>query len=258
MRRVLIVSYYFPPSGGPGVQRVLKMVRYLRDYGWEPVVLTVEEGAYPDHDPSLWEDVPGDVIVHRTRAWDPYRWYARLTGRSAGEAVTVGSVAGSTSWQERLARWVRANVFLPDARVGWVPYAVIAIQKIWQHYGIDALLTSGPPHSVHLAGLLGQRWTGTPWVADFRDPWTDINYYHELPHSSLALRLDAAMERAVLRQATRVTTVSPTWARLLRGKVGRSADEIRVVQNGFDPEDVAAVTAAPPADRFMLTHVGSL
>lgn len=258
MRRVLIVSYYFPPSGGPGVQRVLKTVRYLRDFGWEPVVLTVEEGAYPDHDPTLWDDVPPEVLVHRTPAWDPYRWYARLTGRAAREAVKVGSVAGPATWQERLARWVRANVFLPDARVGWVPFAAVAISKLCRHLSIDALLTSGPPHSVHLSGLLGQRWTGTPWVADFRDPWTDINYYHELPHSALAHRLDAALERVVLRQAAQVTTVSPRWATLLRDKVHRGREDVWVVQNGFDAADVDAVTAVPPAEEFMLTHVGSL
>lgn len=259
MKRVLIVSYYFPPSGGPGVQRVLKFVRYLRDFGWEPVVLSVEAGAYPDHDPSLWKDVPEGVLVHRTKAWDPYRWYARLTGRSSDEAVKVGSLGETETWQERVAQWVRANIFLPDARVGWVPNAVIAGKKLCKQLSINAVLTSGPPHSVHLTGWFLHRLTGTPWVADFRDPWTDINYYHELPHSSWALRLDAALEQVVLRSASCVTTVSPHWRRLLAQKAGLTRDErVAVVQNGFDPADFSGPPVSPPDDLFVLTHVGSL
>lgn len=259
MKRVLIVSYYFPPSGGPGVQRVLKCVRYLRDFGWEPVVLSVEAGAYPDHDPSLWTDVPAGVAVHRTKAWDPYRWYGRLTGRSADQAVKVGSLGETETWQERVAQWVRANIFLPDARVGWVPHAVIAGKKLCKQQSINVVLTSGPPHSVHLTGWLLHRLTGTPWVADFRDPWTDINYYHELPHAAWALWLDAALERTVLRTADRVTTVSPHWRRLLAQKAGPSGEKrVAVVQNGFDPADFSGPPVSPPDEHFALTHVGSL
>jgi glycosyltransferase involved in cell wall biosynthesis len=261
-RRVLVLTYYFPPSGGPGVQRVLKFAKYLPTCGWTPVVLTVEEGTYPARDPSLWQDVPASAEVHRTASWDPYQLYARLTGQSREEAVVQGSVKGEeTSFTHILAQWVRANVILPDARVGWVPFAVWRGWQLLADGGVDAILTTGPPHSTHLAGAALQALTGTPWVADFRDPWTDINYYQELPHTRWAQWLDAALERLVLLRARAVTTVSPSWRDLLSRKVqknGRSSRRFSVVQNGFDTDDIPRSPARPAADAFELTHVGSL
>ncbi len=264
-RRVLILSYYFPPSGGAGVQRTLKFTKYLPDFNWQPVVLTVREGAYPARDASLWNDVPASAAVHRTASWDPYRLYARWTGQSGDDAVVQGSVEGKEdSWKTRLAQWIRANVVLPDARVGWVPFAVRRGRQLLASGEIDAMLTTGPPHSTHLAGAALQWWTGTPWVADFRDPWTDINYYQELPHTRWAQAADAALERMVLRRADAVATVSPTWRDLLASKVadaapGAADERFYVVQNGFDEDDIPA---SPPSlgttDTFDLTHVGSL
>lgn len=262
-RRVLILSYYFPPSGGAGVQRTLKLTKYLPSREWTPVVLTVREGAYPARDASLCEDVPAAVEVHRTASWDPYQLYARLTGQSGTEAVVQGSVEGERdSWKTRLARWIRANLVLPDARVGWVPFAVRRGRRLLRNGDIDVLLTTGPPHSTHLAGALLQWWTDTPWVADFRDPWTDINYYQELPHTRWAQTADAALERTVLRRADAVTTVSPTWRDLLMGKVSESlqaSERFFVVQNGFDEDDIpVSLPARSATDTFDVTHVGSL
>lgn len=262
VRRVLVVTYYFPPSGGPGVQRTLKTVRYLREAGFEPVVLTVEAGAYPHLDASLEADVPEGVEVVRTAAPDPFALYARLSGRSRQDAVTVGSVeaAGAAA---RLALWIRANVFLPDARVGWVPFARRAARRLLreaarQYAPFAAVVTSGPPHSVHLVGL-GLRRTGVPWVADFRDPWTGINFYEDLPMSRPARALDRRLERRVLRTADAVTTVSPTWARLLEREAGLAPGSVHVVHNGVDEADLAALDGVPVRDdAFVLAHVGSL
>ena len=258
-RRVLLLSYYFPPAGGPGVQRALKFVKYLPEFGWAPDVLTVREGAFPAHDRSLANDVPTAARVHRTPSLDPHWFYARLTGCS-GDEVDVGSVEGrAPTWTETLARWIRANLFLPDARVGWVPFAVWQGRRLLADGTVDAILTTGPPHSTHLAGAALQALTGVPWVADFRDPWTDINYYDELPHTRGARRLDVALEGMVLRQARRVTTVSPTWRGLLAEKTGRSPGEtVTVVQNGFDADDLSPGARVPSADAFEVTHVGSL
>jgi len=261
-RRVLVLTYYFPPSGGPGVQRVLKFTKYLPSFDWTPVVLTVREGAYPARDPSLWQDVPPLAEVHRTTSWDPYQLYAGLTGQSGSDAVVQGSVEGEgDDWKTAIARWVRANVFLPDARLGWVPFAVWRGRRLLADGDIDAILTTGPPHSTHLAGAALQALTGTPWVADFRDPWTDINYYEELPHTRWARRLDAALERMVVRWAQAVTTVSPTWRDLLARKASNQQKEqerFSVVQNGFDVDDIPSAPALPSSEHFELTHVGSL
>jgi glycosyltransferase involved in cell wall biosynthesis len=255
--RVLLVTYYYPPSGGSGVQRPLKMSRYLPEFGCDVTVLTVDpaQAAYPDPDPSMLADVPAPVRVVRTPSWDPYAAYARLTGRARGEAVGVGFArTGEVGRKERLARWLRANVFLPDARVGWVPFAVRAARRLHAAQPFDVVLTTAPPMSLHLVGLALHR-AGLPWVADFRDPWTDVYYLRDLPRTTLARRLDVALERRVLRRATRLVSVSPSVARLLGAKVGR---EVAVIPNGFDEADFAT----PPAPRdprgpFVIGFVGN-
>ena len=257
--RVLVVTYYFPPAGGPGVQRVLKTVRYLRDAGFEPVVLTVADGAFPSRDDALAADVPDDVEVLRTRAPDPFRLYARLTGT---EGVPTGAVETEGALA-RIALWVRANLFLPDARVGWVPFAKHAGRRRLGRSArladpFAAILTSGPPHSVHLVGRRLQQ-TGVPWIADFRDPWTAINFYHDLPMSRPAQALDRWLERRVLRQADAVTTVSPTWARLLEHQGGLAPRSVAVIHNGVDDADLAdAQGETVRQDAFVLAHIGSL
>ncbi len=259
--RVLVVTYYFPPAGGPGVQRVLKTVKYLRDTGFEPVVLTVADGAFPSRDPSLARDVPDGVEVIRTRAPDPFALYGRLTGKGA-QSVPTGAV-DRDGLLARAALWARANVFLPDARVGWVPFAVAAGRRVLgqaqrAHAPFAAVVTSGPPHSVHLIGRRLQR-TGVPWVADFRDPWTGINFYDDLPMSRPARAFDRRLERLVLQSADAVTTVSPAWAGMLAEAGDLPPGRVTVVHNGVDAADLgAAADLAARDDVFVLAHVGSL
>lgn len=264
-KRVLIVAYYFPPAGGPAVQRILQFVEHLSDYGWAPEVLTVRAGAYPNRDPSLLDAVPNAVPVHRTASLDPLALYARLTsGGEGGDSKTLpaGSLGSSDgSLLERLARWVRANIFLPDARVGWWPFAVYEGRKLLRSGRFDAIITSGAPHSVHLIGQSLHRATGCPWVADLHDPWTDISYYDEFPHTVWAARLDARMEQGVLREATAVTTVSPTWQAMFERKVSgeaQKATRYAVIENGFEAASFADIQAQVPEETFVLAHIGKL
>jgi len=257
VKRVLLVTYYFPPSGGPGVQRGLKFARYLPAFGWQPTILTVrpENAAYSDLDPTLEAEVPAMLPVERTKAWDPYAFYARLTGRKKDEAVGVAFVGEEgTRARERLARWVRANVFLPDARVGWVPFARRRAEKLVKTGAFDAVLTTGPPHSTHLIGRALARRHSLPWIADFRDPWTDISYYHELPFTPAARRRDAALERSVLEEADRVVAVSPSLKALLARKTETA---VEVISNGFDEADFVAVHPHE-SEGFVLAHTGTL
>ncbi len=257
MRRVLVISYYFPPSAGPGVQRTLKFVKYLGEFGWEPVVLTVrpEDASYPGLDPALSEEVPTGIVVRRTRARDPYAAYAKMLGKTKEETVGVAFIdEQEASWKQRLAKWVRANLFIPDARVGWVPYAVRAGRALIEAGKIDLLFSTGPPHSGHLIARRLYRRYGIPWVADFRDPWTDISYYRELPLTAPARRLDAGLERSVLQEATTVLTVSPSLQKLLSSKTTRP---VTVIPNGYDEPDFDEAVPVR-RDRFVLAHVGNL
>jgi len=253
-RRVLLIAYYVPPAGGPATQRILQFIEHLPATGWEVDVLTVREGAYPNRDPSLLEAVPDSVTLHRTSSFDPIAFYTRLKGGDEDD-IPAGSLGeDESSLLETAARWIRANLFIPDARIGWWPFAVWRGRTLLGSGRYDALVSSGAPHSVHLIGRSLHRATGTPWIADLHDPWTDISYYDEFPHTRWAERLDAHFERSVLAEASAVTTVSPSWAELFARK---AENRYAVVENGFDPNDFESVQPAS-ADDFVLAHVGKL
>ena len=257
-RRVLFVTYYFPPSGGSGVQRSLKFARYLPEFGWLPTVLTVqpEHASYPDLDPDLGTEIHPDVDVERTFAWDPYALYARVLSKEKEDVVSVGFLGeAEMNLRQRIARWIRANIFLPDARVGWVPFAARRGDELLRRGGFDAILTTGPPHSAHLVGLLLAARHRLPWVADFRDPWTEIDYYADLPMTAPARAFDRFLENLVLRRATAGTVVGEA----MRHALSRSGSlPMHVIPNGFDPADFEAVEASPSGDEFVLSHIGNL
>lgn len=253
-RRVLLIAYYVPPAGGPATQRILQFIEHLPATGWDVDVLTVREGAYPNRDPSLRAAVPESVSIHRTPSFDPIALYARLKGGGQDD-IPAGSLGeGEPSFLETAARWIRANLFIPDARIGWWPFAVWRGRRLLEDGRFDAIVSSGAPHSVHLIGRSLHRATGMPWIADLHDPWTDISYYDEFPHTRWAERLDAHFERSVLSEASTVTTVSPSWAELFAGK---ASNRYAVVENGFDADAFESVRPAL-ADPFVLAHVGKL
>lgn len=257
MKKLLYIAYYFPPAGGPGVQRSLKFARYLPDHGWLPTVVTVDpaHAAWPAIDESMLKEVPANVNVVRTRSRDPYAAYARLRGQKKSESVGVGfaddSVPGAF---EKLARFVRANVFIPDARVGWVRFAKRAVAQLMSEGSYDAVLTSGPPHSSHLVGRWASRKYDMPWLADFRDPWTEVSYYDQLPFLPWSRAIDRHYERSVLRDAQSVITVSRAVSDLLKAKSNRS---VSVVPNGFDPADLRGIEPIR-GDGFRVVHTGTI
>ncbi|HET6568171.1 MAG TPA: glycosyltransferase [Rhodothermales bacterium] len=257
MKRVLFLTYYFPPSGGSGVQRALKFAKYLPLYGWEPIVLTVSPkyASYPDLDQTMWRDVPEQLQVERTPAWDPYALYARLLRKPKEETVGVSFVGESQmNWKQKLARWLRANVFLPDARVGWMPFAIRKGRALLAKEPFDAVVSTGPPHSVHLAGRSLSRRFNIPWLADFRDPWTGSDFYDLLPLTPIARKLDQSLELRVLRDAAVVVAVSPSRVHALSRIFHR---EYEVVWNGFDPDDFQS-TSPVTTNAFEVTYAGNL
>jgi glycosyltransferase involved in cell wall biosynthesis len=237
------------------VQRVLQFVEFLGEEGWSPEVLTVKQGAYPNRDPALRDRIPASVPVHRTATINPHTIYRIATGKEETDLPTGGMPDTSRSWMETVATWIRANVFLPDARVGWWPFAVKRGRELLRTGRFDALLTSGAPQSVHLIGWTLQAWTGVHWVADLHDPWTDISYYDEIPHTTWARRLDEALERGVLSAASAVTTVSPSWKALFAQK---ASNQFFVVENGIQERQFDGIDVSLSPDQFVLAHVGNL
>lgn len=256
MKRALIITYYWPPSGGAGVQRWLKFVKYMRDFGWEPVVYTPENPEYPAFDPSLVRDVPGGITVLRQPIWEPFDIYKKLVGMKKDDRLAAGflSEKKKPSKIQNLMVWIRGNFFIPDARRFWVRPSVKFLSGWLKNNPVDAIISTGPPHSMHLIALKLKEKTKIPWLADFRDPWTGIDFYHELKLTAMADRKHHKLEKKVLTSADRVVTVSNNWANDL---VRLGAPEVKVITNGFDPADFPFPVDQKPA-KFILTHIGSL
>lgn len=256
MKKVLLVTYYWPPSGGAGVQRVLKTAKYLRDFGWEPVVFTAADASYPVLDQSLVADIPDDLTVIKHPIWEPYEWYKRFTGKRKEERIYSGFLneAKKMSLAERLAIAIRGNFFIPDARKFWIRPSIRYLTNYLRLHPVDAILSSGPPHSVHMIALDLTHRFKIPWIADFRDPWTNIDFYSQLKLSRWADKRHRKLEKSVLHGADGVATVSWAWAEEFR-QLG--AQNIRVITNGFDQEDFQS-NPLVVEDTFTFNHIGYL
>ena len=255
--KVLIITYYWPPSGGAGVQRWLKFAKYLPSSGWMPVILTVKEeyAAYPFRDPSLFGEIPLDVVVHRTRAVNYFALYTKDQSKipHAGFASGTGKGLKST-----ISRFIRGNFFIPDPRKGWNRFAFRKARELIKNEHITHVITTSPPHSTQLIGLrLKRRFPHIKWVADMRDPWTDIYYYDLFKPSWPARMIDRHMEKTVLSKSDTIITVGQTLATLFASRIQKMDKKIYVLPNGFDEEDFEGIVPTLP-ERFTITYVGTL
>lgn len=257
MKRVLLITYYWPPSGGAGVQRVLKMVKYLREFGWEPVVYTALDPAYPVIDDSLLQDVPEGQEILRGPIWEPYELYRRFIGQKGEKRVYSGFLAEDQkpSLAQRISVWARGNLFIPDARRFWIKPSVRKLRREVADLNLDAIISSGPPHSVHLIARGLKRATGLPWVADFRDPWTNIDFYDQLMLTSWADAWHRRLEASVVQECDQLVTVSWVWGREFKALGAQG--KVTVITNGYDPADFDFEVPAPEA-AFVLNHIGYL
>ena len=250
MKRVLVIAYYWPPSGGSGVQRWVKFVKYLPAEGWEPVVFAPENADYPSLDPSFQAEVPADVEVLRGRIWEPYAAYRKLTGAKSTQVTEISS--GPKTWKQRLSLWIRANLFVPDPRVGWVNPSVRQLKKYLKEHPVDAIVTTGPPHSVHLIGQQLHQATGIPWVPDFRDPWSRMYYLKYLPMTDATWRKIRILEQQVLDKSSAVLACTPLVQEEIQAQ---TRTPVACITNGFDEEDFTG--PAPAGDgAFNITHTG--
>ena len=222
LKKVLIVTYYWPPAGGPAIQRTLKFVKYMRFFGWEPVILTVENGEYPAIDPSLIQEIPDNIQVYKTKAFQPFQLYRMLTGKK-GNTHNNANVFGQKdkTFVERLAKWIRLNLFIPDARIGWYAYAVKAAKKIIEQEHIDLIYSSSPPHSLQLIAQKIAKQNKIKWVADFRDPWSELVHYQSYKRTWLTRKIDSHFEKSVFRSADRLVAAANDYATCIKTHVDR-------------------------------------
>ncbi len=155
MKRVLILTYYWPPSGGAGVQRWLKFVKYLREFGWEPIVYTAENPEAPADDDSLEKDIPQNLTILKTPIWEPYDLYKKFTGQASNDRVNAGFLheKEKPAWSEKLSVWIRGNFFIPDARRFWIKPSIRFLQRYLKTCPVDAIVSTGPPHTMHMIGM---------------------------------------------------------------------------------------------------------
>jgi glycosyltransferase involved in cell wall biosynthesis len=258
-KKVLFITYYWPPSGGAGVQRCLKFVKHLPEFGIIPTVITVseKEGSYPIIDDSLAADIPAGIRVIRTSTNEPFEFYKKITGK---KEIPYGGFANyrGESLTQKLFKFLRGNLFIPDARVGWNKYAIQAASKLLTEEKFDAVITTSPPHSTQLIGLALKQKFGIRWIADVRDPWTDIYYYKDLQHTAWAKKIDARYEREVIEKSDALLVTSSDTRRLFLAKAPQvESAKIKVLPNGFDEEDFKD-PSAPPTDAFVVTYTGTI
>ena len=236
MKRVLVITYYWPPSGGAGVQRWLKFTKYLPSNEWQPVVYTPSNPEAPVDDPSLEQDIHPETLVVKRPIREPYMLYKKFVGMGAGERINAGFLSEDEKppAKEGLAVWIRGNLFIPDARKYWIGPSVRFLKRYLRDHMVDAIISTGPPHSMHLIALKLHKQLKIPWIADFRDPWTEIDFYDQLKLTRWADRKHRRLENEVLTGADRVVVVGKTMAGRFQEKTGIDAI---VIPNGFDETD---------------------
>ena len=249
-KRVLIITYYWPPSGGSGVQRWLKFAKYLPEAGWEPVIFTPENPDFDLQDESLEKEIPPHLEVIKFPIWEPYQLFSRIKGETKTHPGRLLEQK-DRGFLEKAAIWMRANLLVPDPRVFWVKPSVKFLTDLAKSGQFQAIITTGPPHSMHLIGLELKRKTGLPWIADFRDPWSQWEFLDKMPMTDWIRNRHQSLEQSVLKEADAVLTISPTFQNDLEKLAGR---KIKLLTNGYDPADLP-VDFSPKAKKERELHL---
>lgn len=257
MKKVLVITYYWPPSGGSGVQRWLKFVKYFREFGIEPIILTVDSefASFPVLDESLISDIPNGIEIHRTKAKSPFNIYSKIRQRKVPQSGFAGD--SKPNLIERCMRFIRGNFFIPDARIGWNKFAIKKAEELITQHKLDCVITTSPPHSTQLIGLELKNKFNLRWIADLRDPWTDIYYNKELYRTRLAEKLDRRLEEKCLKSADNVIVVSESIAELLTNRYQSISSKITIIPNGYDESDFQ-IKETRVTDYNYISYIGNL
>lgn len=260
MKKVLILTYYWPPGGGAGVQRWLKFVKYLREFGWEPIVYTAENGEMPVIDNSLEKDIPKGISILKTKIWEPYSFYKAFIGRKKDDKINASFLSENkkTSLTEKISVWIRGNFFIPDARKYWIKPSVNYLKDHLEKNPVDAIISSGPPHTMHLIALeLKKQFPNIKWVADFRDPWTNIDFYEELMLSSSSDKKHKRLESEVLSKADAIISIGKGMNEDFKKIYTKQPEKFHVITNGYDEDDIYKGPLEKDK-KFSIAHIGTL
>ena len=247
-KKVLIITYYWPPAGGSGVQRWLKFSKYLRDFEIEPVIYTIDNPSYPILDKSSESEIPKDLEILKQAIFEPYSMLS-FFGRN-NKKESAGFLNPNPTFLGKIVQYIRANYFIPDARKFWIEPSVNFLSNYLENNHIDAIITTGPPHSMHLIGLELKKKLGIKWISDFRDPWTEIDYFQQLPLTKKATKKHQDLEQEVLRKSDMVVVVGET----MKEKFLQHTKRIEVLTNGFDSNENSLTQELD--QKFSITHVG--
>ena len=258
MKKVLVITYYWPPSGGSGVQRWLKFVKYFRDFGIEPIVLTVDPdfATFPNFDYSLQNEIPEGIEIHKTRAKSPFALYSKVRQKEVPKVGFAGE--NKVGLIEKIMRFIRGNFFIPDARIGWNTFALEKAREILQANDIECVITTSPPHSTQLIGLALKNEFNIKWIADLRDPWTEIYYNKELYRTTFAKKKDYRLEQACLQKADKIVVVSQDIKRHFGANRTEILAKISVIPNGFDEEDFIESNDQKIPHPKVIRYIGNL
>ena len=253
MNKVLIISYYWPPAGGSGVQRWMKFTKYLPKNNWQPIIYTPENPYFEVKDEALSKGIPLEAAIWKTPIWEPYALKDKLFGKS-GKSQSAGVIPNKTSLKNKLLNWVRGNFFIPDPKIYWVKPSIKVLLKKIKEEGVEHIITTGPPHSMHLIGLgLKKSIPNLKWIADFRDPWSELDLLDEFHLSNSSRKKHQDLEKQVLQNADVTLTVSETWVKDLK-RLG--ANRVELITNGYDTADFDSKPIKN--DKFIVGHYGLL
>ena len=255
-KKVLIITYYWPPSGGGGVQRWLKFVKYLPEFGWEPIVFTPENPEFDLKDNSLLKDVNPNLEVIKFPIWEPFSFYKKIFKKKDKLKQGIVIEKSKMTLVDKFSIWVRANLFIPDPRRFWIKPSVDFLVPFIKEQAIDVVITTGPPHSMHLIGHSIKKKCDIKWVADFRDPWSEWDVLDKLNVSGFVRRIHKNLEKKVIDNADLTLTVSNRLAQSLASKVDNS--KVEVITNGVDHTDLELGNQDVPGSKFRISHMGLL
>ena len=256
MRKVLIITYHWPPSGGISVLRCLKIAKYLRDFDWEPIIFTAKNPSYQYLDYGNEKDIPENIEIHKVPIFEPINLFKTLSGRKRNQPLQNFTFNSDKKKSpiDKFSLWVRGNFFIPDARYRWIGPSVKYLKKYLKENPVDAIFTDGPPHTNTVIGMRVAQEFNIPWIADFQDPWTQVDYYSKLYIGKRADKKHRALEQEVFMTADKITIASPTWKKDLASIGAKNVD---VIYYGYDESDFNEFSPIP-SDKFIIFHGGLL